>query len=84
MATKTELCSPCYWGECLEKQLVCAGKCICRCQPRRPVSDSTNKYVREGLSRELRAHAYAHQGVLNTFQLEGLYMAARLIEEGMV
>ncbi len=77
-----DLCSPCYWGECLEKATYqCESRlCICRCKPRRPVSDSTNELIRKALARELRAVAY-----LDSTQTQvGLLRAAQLIEDGQI
>jgi hypothetical protein len=81
-----DVCSPCYWGECLEKPGSCMEQvCVCRCKPRRPVSDSTNEYVRRALARELRGVAY--QGGVPAFSAEklaGLLKAADLIEQGEI
>lgn len=77
-----DMCSPCYWGGCLENPGSCqAPLCVCRCKPRRPVSDSTNEFVRRALARELRGHAY-HKG--NARDTVGLLLAADLIEAGEI
>lgn len=85
--TTRDLCSPCYWGECLEKIDSCTYLgCICRCRPRRPVSDSTNVYVRRALAKALRAYIYgdSRSDDMSSVAKDGVMRAARLIEEGEI
>ena len=87
--TTTDLCQPCYWGECLNTDHVCLdATCICRCASRRKVSDTHNLYLRRQIAQALRRELYgvimpADGGLYFTPEFtRGFLYAAMMIEDG--